>query len=161
MLGRLSHLTPLRPHPSSQIKSIPPRLYLAQRCWDTAVTSLVAGFCSLTRSKASPFPLLHVLTVITTSIFFHRGTALTISLQGEVQTEPTLWEPTFTCIPPDLPSWDGRSLQTQKTTEMWHSAQFIWQPQACPAQCWVTSTVFSDILLKILYHLLEYWLKTY
>lgn len=44
---------------SQQPNSMQPRLCWVQRCWDTAMISLVAGLSPSTRSNTTPLPLLH------------------------------------------------------------------------------------------------------
>lgn len=113
------------PHTPKATSHQPNKRHAAQALLGAEVLAqmLVVGLCPSTRSQATPLPLLHALTTTTSSVFFHRDIALSISLQSEVQLSPYgLWEPTFPCIPPELPVKGGRSLQTQKTTEMCHSA---------------------------------------
>lgn len=156
VLARLSHRTPEKPHLSSQ-------------------TLCSSGFAQCTGVRMllwQPWQLDHVLWEGQKSPYSayndhdhhcvlqrHRSRYLP---SGWVHTNP-VWTvgPSLCLHPVWMAPLGGRFPHTRKITAMWHSAELSDHPQpALPiALLGDQYSICKTLLLKALYHLLEYWLK--
>lgn len=143
-----------------QPNSMQPRLGWVQRCWDTAMASLVPGLHPSARSKTTPLPLLHAPPLC---FLYQHGSCYL----------PSRWGAGWTCVAWGSQPFPASHLNYPVTVvspwkpekSLGYGIQFTLfgnhNPVLLSVECQMTSTASSGILFKILYHLLEYRLKTY